>query len=103
MWTPALRGGGRVAVVAAEWCDAFGVVTRRRVQLGLRDGERGSVLGRDARFWLRGTGVRALRKPRPSHGEGTHRHAQGQDRHTPVDTPRTPGYRTTEERHEQHE
>ncbi|MDQ0905277.1 hypothetical protein QFZ22_001262 [Streptomyces canus] len=28
-----LRGGAAVAVVAAEWCDAFGVVTRGRVQL----------------------------------------------------------------------
>ena len=63
MWTLSLRGGARVAVVAAEWCDAFGVVTRGRVQLELRDGEPGPVLGRDAGFWLRGTGVRALRNP----------------------------------------
>ena len=63
MWTLTLRGGARVAVVAAEWCDAFGVVTRGRVQLELRDGEPGPVLGRDAGFWLRGTGVRALRNP----------------------------------------
>jgi hypothetical protein len=63
MWTLALRGGARVAVVAAEWGDAFGVVTRGRVQLELRDGEPGPVLGRDAGFWLRGTGVRALRNP----------------------------------------
>ena len=63
MWTLALGGGARVAVVAAEWCDAFGVVTRGRVQLELRDGEPGPVLGRDAGFWLRGTGVRALRNP----------------------------------------
>ena len=63
MWTLALRGGARVAVVAAEWCDALGVVTRGRVQLELRDGEPGPVLGRDAGFWLRGTGVRALRNP----------------------------------------
>lgn len=90
MRTLALRGGARVAVVAAEWCDAFGVVTRGRVQLELRDGEPGPVLGRDAGFWLRCTGVRALRKPRPSHGEGAHRHPQGQDRHMPVNTPRTP-------------
>ena len=48
MWTLALRGGARVAVVAAEWCDAFGVVTRGRVQLELRDGEPGPVLGRGA-------------------------------------------------------
>ena len=63
MWTLALRGGARVAVVAAQWCDAFGVVTRGRVQLELRDGESRPVLGRDAGFWLHGTGVRALRNP----------------------------------------
>ena len=86
MWTLALRGGARVAVVAAEWCDAFGVVTRGRVQLELRDGEPGPVLGRDAGFWLRGTGVRAaLRNPgRPT--ARVHRHSQGQDRHMPVNT-----------------
>ena len=63
MWTLALRPGARVAVVAAQWDDAFGVVTRGRVQLELRDGAPGPVLGRDAAFWLRGTGVRALRNP----------------------------------------
>ncbi|MFA1546824.1 hypothetical protein [Actinomadura chokoriensis] len=63
MRTLVLRGGERVAVVPAEWFDAFGVVTRGRVQLELRDGEPGPVLGRDAGFWLRGTGVRALRNP----------------------------------------
>jgi hypothetical protein len=63
VWTLTLRGGARVAVVAAEWYDAFGVVTRGRVQLELRDGKPGPVLGRDAGFWLRGTGVRALRNP----------------------------------------
>ncbi|MCP9951989.1 hypothetical protein [Actinomadura madurae] len=63
MRTLALRGGVRVAVVAAEWSDAFGVVARGRVQLELRDGEPGPVLGRGAGFWLRGTGVRALRNP----------------------------------------
>jgi hypothetical protein len=63
VWTIALHGGARVAVVAAEWCDAFGVVTRGRVQLELRDGEPGPVFGRGAGFWLRGTGVRALRNP----------------------------------------
>ena len=63
MRTLALRGGARVAVVAAQWHDAFGVVTRGRVQLELRDGAPGPVLGRDAGFWLRGTGVRALRNP----------------------------------------
>jgi len=61
--TLALRGGERVAVIAVEWHDAFAVVTRGRVQLELRDGEPGPVLGRDAGFWLRGTGVRALRNP----------------------------------------
>ncbi|MET0415704.1 MAG: hypothetical protein ABW022_06750, partial [Actinoplanes sp.] len=61
--TLSLRGGARVAVVAAEWHDALGVVTRGRVQLELRNGEPGPVLGRDAAFWLRGTGVRALRNP----------------------------------------
>ncbi|WP_430502733.1 DUF6069 family protein [Micromonospora trifolii] len=63
MWTLTLPGGARAAVVTAEWYDAFGVVTRGRVQLELRDGEPGPVLGRDAGFWLRGTGVRALRNP----------------------------------------
>ncbi len=63
MRTLALRRGARVAVVAAEWSDAFGVVTRGRVQLELRDGAPGPVLGRGAGFWLRGTGVRALRNP----------------------------------------
>ncbi|NKZ02503.1 DUF6069 family protein [Actinomadura latina] len=63
MRTLALRGGARVAVDADEWHDAFGVVTRGRVQLELRGGEPGPVLGRDAGFWLRGTGVRALRNP----------------------------------------
>jgi hypothetical protein len=61
--TLALPGGARVAVSAAEWCDAFAVVTTGRVQLELRDGEPGPVLGRDAGFWLRGTGVRALCNP----------------------------------------
>jgi hypothetical protein len=63
MWTLALRGGARVPVIAAQWCDAFGVVTPRRLQLELRDGEPGPVLGRDAGFRLCGTGVRALRNP----------------------------------------
>ena len=60
MWTLTLRGGARVAVAAADWRDAFGVVTRGRVQLELRDGEPGPVLGRGAGFWLRATGVRAV-------------------------------------------
>lgn len=63
MWTLALRGGARVEVDATQWRDAFCVVTRGRVQLELRDGQPGPVLGRDAGFWLRGTGVRALRNP----------------------------------------
>lgn len=63
MWTLALRRGERVAVVPAEWRDAFAVVTRGRVQLELRDGEPGPILGRDAGLWLQGTGVRALRNP----------------------------------------
>ena len=63
MRTLALRSGERVEVVAADWYDAFGVVIRGRVQLELRDGEAGPVLGRNAGFWLRGTGVRALRNP----------------------------------------
>ncbi len=41
---------------------------RGRVQLELRDGEPGPALGRDAGFWLRGTGVRALRNPGDSCG-----------------------------------
>jgi hypothetical protein len=61
--TLALCRGARVAVEAAEWCDAFVVVTSGRVQLELRDGGPGPVLGRDAGFWLRDTGVRALRNP----------------------------------------
>jgi hypothetical protein len=91
VWTLALGGGARVAVVAAQWWDAFGVVTWGRVQLELRDGEPGPVLGRNAGFWLCGTGVRALVEPRPFHGQGAHRHPQGQDRHLPGNTPRTPG------------
>jgi hypothetical protein len=63
VWTLALPRGARVAVDPAQWYDAFAVVTRGRVQLELRDGEPGPVLGRDAGFWLRGTGVRALRNP----------------------------------------
>ncbi|PPA61709.1 hypothetical protein BAW75_07365 [Micromonospora chalcea] len=61
--TLALPGGARVAVVAAQWQHAYGVVTRGRVQLELRDGAPGPVLRRDAGFWLRDTGVRALRNP----------------------------------------
>ncbi|GAB7052587.1 DUF6069 family protein [Catenuloplanes indicus] len=63
MRTLTLRAGARVPVVAAEWHDAFAVVTRGRVRLELRDGTPGPLLGRDAAFWLRGTGVRALRNP----------------------------------------
>jgi len=87
--TLALRGGARVTVVAAEWCDAFGVVTRGRVQLELRDGEPGPVLGRDAGFWLRGTGVRALRNP--GRRTATVRIVtQGKGLPMPVNTPCTP-------------
>ena len=89
-------------VVAAQWRDAFGVVTRGRVPLELRDGEPGPVLGRDAGFWLRGTGVRALRNP-------ARRTARVR-----IVTPRArivtcqsahpfASYRTIEERHEQRE
>ena len=63
MPTLALRGGARVAVVAAQWYDAFAVVTHGHVQLELRDGEPGPVLGPGAAFWLRFTGVRALTNP----------------------------------------
>ena len=63
MRTLALHGGERVAVVPAEWIDAFGVVTCGVVQLELRDGSGGPVLGLDAGFWLQGTGVRALLNP----------------------------------------
>ena len=90
MRTLALRGGARIAVVAAEWGDAFGVVTCGRVQLELRDGEPGPVLGRDAGFWLRGIGVRALRNPGRRTAIVRIVNLQGQDRHMPVNTPRTP-------------
>ncbi len=89
MRTLALPGGARVAVVAAEWHDAFGVVTRGRVQLELRDGEPGPVLGQDAGFWLRGTGVQALCNP--GRRTATVR----------IFTPNT-NNRSTEERHEHH-
>jgi hypothetical protein len=72
VWTLTLRGGARVVVVAAEWYDAFGVVTRGRVRLELRNGELGPVLGRGAGFWLRGTGVRALRNPGATSHAGQH-------------------------------
>ncbi|GAA3926602.1 hypothetical protein [Actinoplanes auranticolor] len=89
MRTIALRGGARFAVVAAEWHDAFAVVTRGRVQLELRDGGPGPVLGRDAGFWLRGTGVRALRNP-------------GRRTATVRIVTRTPETSPMEERHDQH-
>ncbi|MEV1073605.1 hypothetical protein [Micromonospora parva] len=63
MRTLTLPGGARAAVVGAQWSDAFAVVISGRIQLELRDGQPGPVLGRDAGFWLRGTGVRALRNP----------------------------------------
>ncbi len=87
MWTLTLRGGARVTVVAAEWRDAFGVVTRGRVQLELRGGEPGPVLGRGAGFWLRGTGVRALRNPGCRAARVRIVTLQGQDLHMPVNTP----------------
>ncbi|TNH30731.1 hypothetical protein FHG89_05985 [Micromonospora orduensis] len=86
MWTLTLRGGARVAVVAAHWRDAFAVVIRGRVQLELRDGEPGPVLGRDAGFWLHGTGVRALRNP----GRRTARVRVATPCGRPVDTPPMP-------------
>jgi hypothetical protein len=115
VWTLALRGGERVAVVPGEWSDAFGVVTHGRVQLELRDGEPGPVLGPDADNATRaGTPLRRRvlaprhRRPRPaesrpSHGEGAHRLPPGPwpspvSQHTSYDS-----YRMMEERHEQHE
>lgn len=61
--TLALHAGARIAVIVEEWHNALCVVTHGRVQLELRDGELGPVLGHDAAFWLRGTGVRALHNP----------------------------------------
>lgn len=63
MHTLALPRGARVTVIAAEWRNAFAIVTRGRVQLELRNGQPGPVLGRNAGFWLHGTGVQALRNP----------------------------------------
>ncbi|BEL05468.1 hypothetical protein Q0Z83_036590 [Actinoplanes sichuanensis] len=63
MRTLTLPGGARVAVDTEHWHDVFAVVDRGRVQLESRTGEPGPVLDRDAGFWLRGTGVRALRNP----------------------------------------
>ena len=68
--------------------DAFGVVTRGRVQLELRDGEPGPVLGRDAGFWLRGSGVRALRNPDRCTAR-VRIVTPGQDLHVPINTPCT--------------
>ncbi|MEV4972166.1 hypothetical protein [Streptomyces scopuliridis] len=102
MWTLTLRGGARVVVVVAEWRDAFGVVTRGRVQLELRDGEPGPVLGRGAGFWLRGTGVRALRNP----GRRTARArivTPGARTVTCQSVHPYASYRMMEERHEQQE
>ena len=100
MRTLALRDGARVTVVAAEWCDAYGIVTRGRVQLELRDGEPGPVLGRDAGFWFRGTGVRPA-EIRPSHGEGAHRHPPGPRPSHASHHAAHASNRMTEERHEQ--
>jgi hypothetical protein len=77
--------GGRGGVVRR-----VRVVTHGRVQLELRDGEPGPVLGRGAGFWLRGTGVRALRTPViPRRGCASSRawpglHMQSARRRTPV-------------------
>ncbi|MEU4478989.1 hypothetical protein AB0F68_13105 [Micromonospora sp. NPDC023966] len=90
MRTLALGAGERSAVVAAEWRDAFDVVTRGRVQLELRDGQSGSVLGRAAGFWLRGIGVAARATPAVARRRCASSPAEGQDRHMPVSTPRTP-------------
>jgi len=83
-------------VVAAEWYDAFGVVIRGRVQLELRDGEPGPVMVRGAGFWLRGTGVRALRNP----GRRTAMVRIATRRCTPAKHPYA-RCTTMEERHEQ--
>ena len=91
MRTLALRSGARVPVVTAEWHDAFAVVTRGVVQLELRDGAPGPVLGRDAGFWLRGTGVRALKNP----GRRTAT--------VHIATPKDPLPEKMEENHEQHD
>jgi hypothetical protein len=88
--TLALPRGARVVVVAAEWYDAFAVVTRGRVQLELRHGEPGPVLGRGAGFWLRGTGVRALRNPGRLMAEVRIVTPPGRGRQAPVGTSRTP-------------
>ena len=101
MWTLALRDGARVAVDAAEWYDAFGVVTSGRVQLELRDGEPGPVLGPDAGFWLRGTGVRALRNPGRSTARVRIVTPMAGPSHVSQHIPYA-SHRMTEERHEQH-
>ncbi|CAL9346149.1 hypothetical protein SUDANB121_00382 [Nocardiopsis dassonvillei] len=91
MRTLALRGGARIAVVAAEWHDAFCLVTGGRVQLELRDGEPGPVLERGAGFWLRGTGVRALRNPgRRTARVGVITAPGSRGPRIPVTPPRTP-------------
>ena len=93
MRTLALPAGARVAVVAAEWYDAFGVVIRGRVQLELHDGRLGPVLECHAGFWLRGTGVRALRNP----GRRTATVRIVTPRHTQDTT-----HRSMEDHHENH-
>ncbi|MFE9866913.1 hypothetical protein ACFYPZ_29965 [Streptomyces sp. NPDC005506] len=88
-------------MVAAESCDAFGVVTCGRVQLELHDAEPGPVFGRDAGFWLRGTGVRALRNS----GRRTARVRIVTSRARTLACQSTHPYvshRMMEERHEQH-
>ena len=52
----------------------------------------GRSLGRDAGFWLRGTGVRALRNPAVAR-RGCASSPPGQDLHVPVNLVRTqPGH-----------
>lgn len=63
MRTLALRGGARIPIDPADWSDALFVITRGRILLERSDGTPGPVLGRDAAFWLRDTGVRAFRNP----------------------------------------
>ncbi|MFE7708076.1 hypothetical protein ACFU6I_20280 [Streptomyces sp. NPDC057486] len=62
MRTLTLCGGARVAVIAAQWCDAFGVVTCGRVQLELRDGEPGPVLVPLIEVEARATAARRIRE-----------------------------------------
>ncbi|AZQ39290.1 hypothetical protein EJ357_42530 [Streptomyces cyaneochromogenes] len=92
--TLALRDGARVAlvaVVAAEWCDAFGVATRGRVQmeLELRDAEPGRSSDAAPGYGSAAPASAPSGTPAVARRERTSS-AQGQDRRMPVDTPRTP-------------